>query len=110
MNNPFTGAINVKPGVVFHPETWHRPEMWTITFVVKMTSPPSYNPTITSGVEGRHSENSTHYTGWALDWRIRDYPGDVQRWVGEIKKKLGGRFYVLLEGNHIHTHFKGEPQ
>jgi len=106
MNNPTSSQIDVKPGVVFHPATWHTQEMWRIVFVVKMTAPPYYTPTITSGVEGRHSSRSYHYVGGALDWRIRDFAAsELNRWVREITKKLGPDYYVELESTHIHIHY-----
>ena len=108
MNNPVSPMIRTKAGVVYHPDTWKIPEMWVIPFVVKMTAPPNYTPTITSGVEGRHSSNSKHYIGKALDFRIRDFPAlGLNRWVNEIKKKLGKDYFVLLEKNHIHIHWNG---
>ena len=108
MNNPFTGTVNVKDNVVFHPLTFTRPEMIRILLVAKITSAPAYNPTITSGVEGRHSSDpwSKHYTGWALDFRINDLAkSDVTRWVEQLKVKLGAGYFVLLESNHIHIHY-----
>ena len=108
MNNPTPCHINTKPNVVFHPLTWHTPAMWKIPFAVKMTAPPEYTPTITSGVEGRHCATSFHYIGGALDWRIRDFVrSDLPRWVREITKKLGPDYYVELETNHLHIHWKG---
>ena len=107
MNNPTACQINVKPDVVFHPMTWHTPQMWQIVFFVKMTAPPQYTPTITSGVEGRHVSQSFHYIGGALDWRIKDFvPSEVPRWVREIKKKLGPDYYVELGSSYIHVHWK----
>jgi len=107
MNNPMACQIHVKPSVVFHPATWHTPGMWRIVFAVKMTAPPDYTPTITSGVEGRHYAHSYHYRGMALDFRTRDFvQSGLNRWVHEITKKLGPDYYVLLEQNHIHIHWK----
>ena len=107
MNNPTFCQIEVKPGVVFHPATWHYPEMWRIVFVVKMTAPPYYTPTITSAVEGRHLSTSFHYFGGALDWRINDFPkSGLARWIEQITKKLGSDYYVELGVNYIHIHWK----
>ena len=124
MNNPVSYQIETKSGVVFHPHTWHTPEMWRIAFVVRLTAPSTYNPTITAGVDGQHLAASFHYIGGALDWRIRDFPGvmdysltgvfsknDIKflrRWEGQIRAKLGSDFYVELElmKVHIHVHWK----
>jgi len=102
--------INVKPNVVFHPETWKNPAMWQIIQAVVETSPSGYTPTITSGVEGRHSVNpwSKHYTGEAIDFRIRDFTGSPQLWAEAIEKKLGDEYFVLLELTHLHIHWRGE--
>ena len=111
MNNPTSCQINIKSGVVFHPETWHNPEMWRIVFVVRMTAPPDYTPTITSGVEGPHVLGSYHDFGGALDWRINDFvPSELSRWVREITKKLGDDYKVILGPVCIHIHWKGMPR
>jgi len=111
MNNPVSCQIKVKKGVVFHPNTWLTPEMWRIVFVVRMTAPPYYTPTLTSGIEGRHLAESFHYIGGALDWRIRDLaPSEVDRWYREIKKKLGSNYYVELGSCYIHIHWKKMPR
>lgn len=111
MNNPTACQIKVKRGVIFHPVTWLTPEMWRIVFVVRMTAPPNYTPTITSGIEGRHVSQSFHYIGGALDWRIYDVATSVLgRWVREITKKLGPDYYVSLGPVCIHIHWKGMPR
>jgi len=105
-----TGTVQIKRGtrgVVFHPETWYRSEMHRLNLVVKETAPEGYDPVITSGCEGRHSDDpwSKHYTGWALDYGIHGLTEeDIINWVDQIKVALGDKYYVLLEGNHIHTH------
>ena len=102
--------VNIKSNVVLHHETFRRPEMFTLVIVARMTCPAEYTPTITSGAEGRHSANpwSKHYTGWALDFRIRDLTEkEVNRWVFMLTEKLGIKYLVLLEPTHIHVHYKG---
>lgn len=101
--------IEVKPGVAWHPVTWITPAMWKIPFVVKCTGPSEYVPTITSAFDGIHCNNSYHYRGYALDWRIKDFPDRVETWTGRIKEKLGLRYYVELEliKRHIHIHWLG---
>lgn len=79
--------------------------MWTMALVLKMTAPPEYNPTITSGVDGNHKIGSKHYSGDALDWRTFDYPGSVPVWVKRIQQKLGGDFDVVIESDHIHIEY-----
>ena len=111
MNNPTSCQINVKPDVVFHPDTWRTPEMWRIVFVVRVTAPYNYTPTITSGIEGRHCVGSFHYIGGALDWRINDIATSyLGRWVSEITKKLGDDYRVKLGPVCIHIHWKGMPR
>ena len=58
---------------------------------------------ITSTYEGTHGEGSLHYCNDAIDMR---YPG--MNTVGvelAIKQKLGIKFDVILEGNHIHIEY-----
>lgn len=68
---------------------------------------------ITSGTEGKHSKNSRHYIGGALDWRtwhLQDIgsEGDCAK---EIQECLGGEFYVMLHiGSHIHVQYVGSKR
>jgi len=110
MNNPYEGTIKVKGGVLFHPNMLYKPYMWTMILVVRMTCPGVYTPTITSGTDGTHKRQSKHYYGDALDWRIRDYPGDSQRWAYQIQAKLGNKYYVRLEPDHIHIQYNGKAR
>ena len=59
---------------------------------------------VTSGSDGQHSPQSKHYTHHALDLRIRDFKADdLQAVVKGLQELLGKDFFVLLEGDHIHT-------
>ena len=111
MNNPFEGMIDVKEGVSFHPRMLHHPEIWPIFFVIRSTCPVAYIPTITSGIDGKHRPKngkiSKHYLGYALDFRIRDFPESLTRWVNQLVRKLGDRYTVLLEIDHIHIQYDG---
>lgn len=65
--------------------------------------------TITSGVDGEHSENSLHYRGLALDFRTRDLPKDeVSTVAEELQAALGKDYAVLIESDHIHTQYTWE--
>lgn len=108
--------LNIKENVILHPVTFHLAEMWDIIKAVYVEAgTPSYRgyrPTITSGCEGRHSIKpwSKHYTGHAFDFRIRDYPDDVRRWMEDIWDRLGPDYIVLLrptrKPTHIHVHWE----
>ena len=62
--------------------------------------------TITSGVEGKHSKNSRHYIGMALDFRTRNYGSELQKALVDLMRKKcnerGIGTIVILESNHIH--------
>ena len=59
---------------------------------------------ITSGVDGRHSRNSRHSYGLAIDVRRRHLV-DVLSIVGELRTALGSAFQVVLEDTHIHIEY-----
>ncbi len=102
-------TINFKSRVVLHPLMMFRPEMVSLLLIARTTAPPQYSPTVTSGVEGRHRVDSFHYTGWALDFRTRDLSKEeIKGWVLMLTEKLGEKYYVLLESNHIHIHYKND--
>lgn len=62
---------------------------------------------ITSGIDGKHSRGSIHYSGGAVDLRSRDFAdGDAEKAVAELKDALGPDFDVILEHNHIHLEYQ----
>ena len=62
---------------------------------------------LTSGVEGKHSHQSSHYLGYAIDLRTRDFAPGVANIVSkELQARLRGDYQVFLEGDHIHVQFK----
>lgn len=69
---------------------------------------------ITSGNDGRHSTNSKHYSGNAIDLRIWPFPEKAQQEavVREIQTALNGKasnavgeYDVVLEKTHIHLEY-----
>lgn len=68
---------------------------------------------VTSGSEStaKHSKNSAHYTGNALDLRIWDISKHMTpmafgyNLAGALKIVCGDGFYVVLEGDHIHLEY-----
>ena len=99
--------LKIKPGVSFHDDSFKDDRIGRVFRVAVQEAPLTYDVTITSGVDGVHSEKSDHYTGNAVDIRIRDFPGDVRRWTERMQKALGSYYFVLLEKDHIHVSYKG---
>lgn len=97
--------IRFKDSVRVHPDTLKNPAMWRILTVADTTCPPGYDPTVTSGCDGKHKQGSKHYSGRAWDFRTRDYPAgeSPQTWARVMQRELGQDFYVLLKGDHIHV-------
>jgi len=64
----------------------------------------NYEPTCTSGMDGKHSISSGHYYGRALDFRSRDVPYELRKNVIlAMQEILGPSYLVLLETNHFHV-------
>ncbi len=64
---------------------------------------------VTSGMDGRHSKTSLHYSGCALDLRTRNLDNpEVQgpEIAAELKAALGIDYDVLFEGDHIHMEWQ----
>lgn len=70
---------------------------------------------ITSCNDSAHSQTSLHYSGNALDFRVRDpmtgksvFAENVtaQHVANEIKAALGRDFDVLNEGDHLHVEYQ----
>ena len=59
---------------------------------------------VTSGTDGVHGKESKHYTGEALDFRIRDLkPEHRDTLVQSCQKILGQGFDIILESTHLHV-------
>lgn len=66
-----------------------------------------YEATITSGRDGKHKENSLHYSGCAGDVRTRDLPRlfGPEKFAQEIRKRLPSGFDVIIHKTHIHVEY-----
>jgi len=98
--------IRVKPGVVFHPDSFTNPEVMRIIHVTGRMTPEDYDTTITSATEGEHKQGS-HQEGKAFDFRTRDFPASVQVWADRIRKRLGDAYFILVESDHLHIQYNG---
>ena len=62
--------------------------------------------TVTSITDGKHSANSLHYQGKAVDLRNRDLEDHQQEVaVQELRRHLGSAYDVVLEPTHIHVEY-----
>ena len=66
---------------------------------------------ITSCRDGRHSKNSKHYLGYAIDIRIWDLQqhNEVEAVAILLQDALTDEYYVHVEPDHIHLQFNGLP-
>jgi hypothetical protein len=61
---------------------------------------------ITFGTNGRHSTNSLHYSGNAIDLRTRDLSSSQTSDVTQqLRDSLGDSYDVINEGDHIHLEY-----
>lgn len=67
-----------------------------------------YDCIVTSALDGKHSATSLHYTGAALDFRIRHLPqdGTAEDIAGDIEYALTDDYDVVLEETHIHVEYQ----
>lgn len=69
--------------------------------------------TITSLNDGKHSEQSFHYHGLAVDFRTREEGPDFKQWPSDerrhilqaIKNRLGSDYDCVDERDHYHVEF-----
>lgn len=67
---------------------------------------------VTSCNDGKHSDTSLHYHGFAFDARSKELVCDKQELLKELRARLGAEFDVLLEdlgGNNEHYHIEYDP-
>ena len=61
---------------------------------------------ITCGRNGKHSAQSKHYYGQALDFRTRMLTGGQKaKLFADVEAALGNNFDVVLEKTHLHVEF-----
>jgi len=61
---------------------------------------------VTYTTNGRHSANSLHYSGNAVDLRTRDMTEEQrQQAVEDLRNELGDDYDVVDEGDHIHVEY-----
>ena len=61
---------------------------------------------ITSALDGKHSTNSLHYSGNAIDLRTRDLPILLKHHYWQLlRDRLGDDFDVVKEATHVHVEF-----
>ena len=61
---------------------------------------------ITSCLDGKHSKNSLHYNGNAIDLRTVDMGiGKALEIVNALKAELGSHYDIVLESDHIHLEY-----
>lgn len=93
----------IKPGVKLHPTT-----VWAVAMPIirEVYQDFGYVAVITSGIDGKHSTNSLHYSGMAFDFRTRDVkPVDLPHLFATLGQSLGDNFDVVLEKDHIHIEY-----
>lgn len=62
--------------------------------------------TITSLLDGRHSDKSLHYKGMAVDIRTRDLVSVTAHQIAKrIREELGSNYDVVVEKTHIHIEY-----
>lgn len=105
-------TVKLKPGVRLQ---GIRPEMMPVMMAAeriwskypKKADPDGPECTITSGIEGSHSEYSDHYKGLALDFRTRYFHReDSYKVKAEMVDSLGDDYYILLHETHLHVSYR----
>lgn len=96
--------LKVRPRLGEIAAIWYLLE--TVNDVFKQENIPGMEtgPIITSGIDGKHSQNSLHYVGRAFDFRTRSiHPDTLKNIVQELKARLGPDYDVIDEGTHLHV-------
>jgi hypothetical protein len=98
--------MKVKPGV--RPDGVRPETLYAIMVADSLFRARGGECTVTSLCEGKHSQNSLHYVGRAVDLRIRDVASKdtvIPAIVRDLKEALGAAYDVILEPTHIHIEF-----
>ncbi len=100
-------SVTLKAGVQLRGMT---PQILLVIMVAEgVYGEHDYPLVVTSVCDGKHSWNSLHYVGMAIDFRTRHLAaGDNLKITGELKACLGLEFDVVLETDHIHVEWQPE--
>lgn len=96
--------MQIKEGVIL---SLHESMMPALIICESCFRKAGYEFVVTSGVEGRHSPNSLHYFGRAIDCRINHILSDrdVELIADTIRRRLGETYDVVLEADHLHIEY-----
>lgn len=104
--------IEFKKGVLLHGLV---NEVWLALIVAEaIYEEHGLTLVVTSARDGTHSRASAHYTGRAVDLRIRNVAGygvhgsnspEIQEIAADLRAALGQYYDVVLESDHIHVEF-----
>jgi hypothetical protein len=98
--------LKIKGGVTLHGLS---PQMLLAVIAVKdIYDRRGKDVVLTSGNDGKHSVNSKHYVGNALDFRTNNLDDPTLEGpiiANELNKALGRDYDVLFEGDHIHIEY-----
>lgn len=64
-------------------------------------------PVITAGRDEKHRHDSLHYSGKAIDLRLREYVGQL---IIKIRNSVGPDYDVIAEYNPPHIHLEYDPK
>lgn len=96
--------MKIKPGANYDDLTPRMKEACDV--VEKEYEYEDYIAVLTSGKDGKHKDDSLHYTGNAGDYRTRHLRDDARdRIVARIRRALGRDFDVILETDHLHIEY-----
>lgn len=78
-----------------------------ITVVSSIYAQHGYDCVLTSVTDGVHGRTSRHYSGAAVDFRIRHVPkADIRQILRVVQDALGpDDFDIVLEQTHLHVEF-----
>lgn len=97
--------LALKPGVRL---TGIRPEMIIAVIAASaLFEREGVDCIITSGIDGKHSVTSLHYTGAALDFRTKHVSREAANRISHhLRHALGRDFDVIHESTHIHVEYQ----
>lgn len=101
----FTKKLRLKDGVLI--QGMSNEVLLCVMIVQKIYESYGYDCIVTSALDGLHSKNSLHYSGNAIDFRIRHLKKKHKHKIFEdIKSSLTKDFDVVLESTHIHVEYQ----
>lgn len=98
-------SLSLKQGVRVHGLS--TPILIAIIVAEGVYAELGYDLVVTAGIDGKHTDHSSHYSGNAVDLRTNILPEiAAQKALAKLQQRLTEDYFCQIEVDHIHIQFR----